>query len=452
MKKNDAFVQILIVGFISFCCPGIFNAMQGLGGAGGKNPDAGNAANTALYATFAVCGYFGGPVFNALGNRWCMCLGGLCYAIYSVCMYIVGNVDNTAWVAPLGGAILGAGAGIFWTAQGGMMLAYSTPDNKGWYISVFWIIFNLGGVAGGLIAFGINFHEESGQANPALYFTFIGLMCVGALSSLILLANPRKVIKEDGSAVEVTPAGSAIEDIKGALLVATNLDMLLLFCTFLSSNWFYTYQLNYLNAFLFNIRTRGLNSTLYWAIQMAGAYVVGKILDSVKHRAKTNARNSYFLVQFAMIAFWAGSIAIQYGFEGGYDKDRVITESVDMSQSKRATGIIILFIISGFADSVLQAFSYWMIGGVARGDTTLTARYTGYYKGLQSAGAAVAWGLDLKVNYRIQMWIAIGIWALAALTCYPAVNRVADAEHAPKVEAADLEAAVEDVPRSGISA
>lgn len=54
------------------------------------------------------------------------------------------------------GAILGVGAGLLWTAQGSLMLAYPTEDNKGKFIGIFWSIFNLGGVVGAAISFGEN--------------------------------------------------------------------------------------------------------------------------------------------------------------------------------------------------------------------------------------------------------------------------------------------------------
>jgi hypothetical protein len=38
----------------------MFNALNGIGGAGLDNPHAADAANTAVYATFAVIGFFAG--------------------------------------------------------------------------------------------------------------------------------------------------------------------------------------------------------------------------------------------------------------------------------------------------------------------------------------------------------------------------------------------------------
>ena len=58
------------------------------------------------------------------------------------------------------GAILGFCAGLLWTAQGSLMLAYPTEDQKGKFISIFWSIFNLGGVVGAAVSLGRNFHSE----------------------------------------------------------------------------------------------------------------------------------------------------------------------------------------------------------------------------------------------------------------------------------------------------
>jgi hypothetical protein len=41
------------------------------------------------------------------------------------------------------GAILGICAGLLWTAQGSLMLAYPTEDQKGRFIGIFWGIFNI---------------------------------------------------------------------------------------------------------------------------------------------------------------------------------------------------------------------------------------------------------------------------------------------------------------------
>ena len=57
------------------------------------------------------------------------------------------------------GAILGICAGLLWTAQGSLMLAYPTEDQKGKYIGIFWGVFNVGAVVGASISLGQNFHS-----------------------------------------------------------------------------------------------------------------------------------------------------------------------------------------------------------------------------------------------------------------------------------------------------
>lgn len=58
------------------------------------------------------------------------------------------------------GAILGICAGLLWTAQGSLMLSYPTESQKGRFISIFWSIFNLGGVMGAAVSLGINFKSS----------------------------------------------------------------------------------------------------------------------------------------------------------------------------------------------------------------------------------------------------------------------------------------------------
>lgn len=48
--------QLVIVAFVCFLCPGMFNALSGMGGGGQVNAHAADDANVALYSTFAVVG------------------------------------------------------------------------------------------------------------------------------------------------------------------------------------------------------------------------------------------------------------------------------------------------------------------------------------------------------------------------------------------------------------
>ena len=45
----------------------MFNALNGLGGAGLHNAFASTVSNSAVYASFAIVGFFAGPIVNRLG-------------------------------------------------------------------------------------------------------------------------------------------------------------------------------------------------------------------------------------------------------------------------------------------------------------------------------------------------------------------------------------------------
>lgn len=53
-------IQVFFLGFVCFMGPGLFNALNGLGGGGMVNPTTSANANSALYATFAVAAFFAG--------------------------------------------------------------------------------------------------------------------------------------------------------------------------------------------------------------------------------------------------------------------------------------------------------------------------------------------------------------------------------------------------------
>ena len=58
----NPYTQIVMLGFVCFMCPGLFNAVNGLGGGGQLNPTTSANSNAALYATFAFFAFFAGCV------------------------------------------------------------------------------------------------------------------------------------------------------------------------------------------------------------------------------------------------------------------------------------------------------------------------------------------------------------------------------------------------------
>jgi len=143
-------VQLLIVSFVCFMCPGMFNALNGMGGGGQLDATANNHANTALYSTFSVVGFFAGTFTNKLGIRTALSFGGIGYSVY-VASFLCYNHTHNLGFTTFAGALLGVCAGLLWCAQGAIMMSYPPENSKGRYISWFWMIFNLGAVIGSLV-------------------------------------------------------------------------------------------------------------------------------------------------------------------------------------------------------------------------------------------------------------------------------------------------------------
>ena len=141
--------QLFLVALVCFLCPGMFNAVNGLGGGGQFDATTANNSNVAVYSTFSVVGFFAGSFANRLGIKLTLSFGGLGYFLY-VASYLSYNHNQNAGFVIFAGAFLGVCAGLLWTAQGAIMMSYPDEASKGRYISWFWMIFNLGAVIGSL--------------------------------------------------------------------------------------------------------------------------------------------------------------------------------------------------------------------------------------------------------------------------------------------------------------
>jgi MFS family permease len=129
----------------------MFNALNGLGGAGLHNAFASTVSNSAVYASFAVVGFFAGPIINRFGIKVSLSFGGLGYSVYVGSYLCYNHTTNLGYII-FAGILLGCCAGMLWAAQGAIIMSYPQEKHKGRFISWFWIIFNLGGVIGSVVS------------------------------------------------------------------------------------------------------------------------------------------------------------------------------------------------------------------------------------------------------------------------------------------------------------
>ncbi|KAM1127061.1 UNC93-like protein 1 [Malus sylvestris] len=389
-RYNSPFVQVSLIGFVCFCCPGMFNALSGMGGGGQVDPTASNNASTALYTTFAVFGILGGGIYNILGPRLTLLSACSTYVLYAGSFLYYNHHKHQAF-AIVAGAILGIGAGLLWVGQGAIMTSYPPPNRKGTYISLFWSIFNMGGVIGGLIPFVLNYHRsEAASVNDATYIGFMIFMSIGTLLTLAILP-PSKVVRDDGTkCTEIQYSNVTTEAIEIVKLFI-NWKMLLIVPAAWSSNFFYTYQFNNVNQIMFNLRTRGFNNVFYWGAQMLGSVVIGHIMDFSFKSRRMRGFAGISVVGVIGTAIWIGGLANQLNYSRGD-----LPEKLDFKDSGSAfAGPFVLYFSFGLLDAMFQSMVYWIIGALAD-DSEILSRYVGFYKGIQSAGAAVAWQVDTR--------------------------------------------------------
>ncbi|KAK3715817.1 hypothetical protein LTR37_006800 [Vermiconidia calcicola] len=420
--------QITMVAFVCFLCPGMFNALGGLGGGGLLNTRAANDSNTALYSTFAVVGFFAGTLTNRLGVNVAMGLGGLGYSVY-VSAYLCYKFTESLGYVIFAGFLLGCCAGVLWSAQGVIMMSYPREQNKGRYIARFWIIFNLGGVIGALVPLGQNINTTvNTDVNNGTYIGFLVLTFCGALLAFTLVPGT-KVVRADGSKVILMKNPTWKSEILGLWeTFFTDPYILLLFPMFFSSNWFYTYQFNDVNAAKFNTRTRALNSVLYWSSQIVGAAIFGYLLDWTKFRRTTRARAAWAALFVLTFAIWGGGYAFQKGYTRAEVAAGLDTETLaddyqgyyDWTDSGYI-GPMFLYMVYGLYDAIWQTCVYWYMGAITNNGRKL-ANFAGFYKGIQSAGAAIMWRLDgMGTPYMTMFASCWGLLAASLLIGLPVI-------------------------------
>ncbi|KZT09028.1 MFS general substrate transporter [Laetiporus sulphureus 93-53] len=410
-------MQVFMLGFVCFMGPGLFNALNGLGGGGQVNTTTSANANVALYATFAFTAFFAGSINNVLGPRLTLLLGSSGYALY-IGSYLTINIHpNAGPFVIAAGAVLGVCAGMLWTAQGSLMLAYPTENEKGIFIGIFWSVFNLGGVVGASVSLGQNFHSTvsvlsiCSQAIGFLILTLIGVTIP------MLMANPKKMVRSDGTKVMTLRHPSWKTELYGLwVTLRTDPTVVLLFPMFFASNWFYTWQFNDYNAALFTIRARALNNLVYWLAQILGSVSIGFLLDQ---RGLTRRFRAYagwvclFLMVF-VVHIWAYFYQKQYtrAIVAQWAKD---DDKIDIYERKYV-GRIWLYIFCGMLDAMWQTTAYWIMGAMSN-DPAKLANLTGFYKSLQSAGAAGVWRADAVGLPYLNIFISTWALLVGGLVC-----------------------------------
>ncbi|EGO00182.1 hypothetical protein SERLA73DRAFT_52878 [Serpula lacrymans var. lacrymans S7.3] len=392
-----------MLGFVCFLCPGMFSALVGLGGGGQYNTKTAANSICAMYSTFAFFSFFTGSVNNKLGPRLTLVIGACGYSLYtasSLTVYIYPDAGDFVTTASV---ILGICASLLWAAQGSLVLAYPTEVQKGRFIAIFWATYNLGAVVGASISFGINSHSEA--FGSGTYIGFLVLTLIGVCIPFFM-ADPNKMIRTDGTKVaRVQHPTWKHEFYSLYVTLKTDPFIVLLFPMFFASNYFYTWQFDDYSAALFNIRTRSLNNLVYWSCQIFGSIAIGLVLDTPRLRRRVRAFSGWAI----LLAMVFGVYGWAYYYQKGYTR-AMATPTMDFSD-KGYAAYCWLIIFYGLFGAMWETMAYWLMGAMSN-DPAKLAVFSGFYKSILSAGAAVVWRADaMKLPF---MNIFASTWALTA--------------------------------------
>ncbi|KDN45482.1 hypothetical protein K437DRAFT_247176 [Tilletiaria anomala UBC 951] len=412
--------QVALLGLVCFLGPGMFNALSGIGGGGQVDRTPSINSSIALYSVFAVMAFFSGSIHNTIGSKPTLFIGTLGYSLYIGSLLSYNFNQNGGFVIGAG-AVLGACAGLLWCSQGALMLSYPAEREKGRYISIFWVIFNLGAVLGAAIAMGLSWHSTSNTVSNGTYIAFLVLTALGAFVSLTL-KSPGKVRRTDGVPVVVPKQMGWTDEFRGLIRVLhTDPWIVLLFPLFLASNWFYTWQFNIYNGLLFTLRTRALNSFIYWLSQMVGSFCIGLLLDSPRLARRTRAWIGWGVAICIVFAVWGGSYHVQLGYTRADKPSEGLGSEYYRTDvhSPEYGGLAVLYACMGLLDSITQCFTYWLFGAMSN-DLAKLAHFAGFYKSVQSAGSVGAFALDKDgASFMAELGVGWGLNAAGLIIALP---------------------------------
>ncbi|GKZ97077.1 hypothetical protein CBS147343_4891 [Aspergillus niger] len=406
----------LVLGLCNFLAPGIWTAMNSLGGGGSESPYLVDAANALTFGLMVFSCFFGSVVVRIVGIKWTLILGTVGYAPYAAGLY-THNRFGTDWLVLFGAALCGLSAGIFWMAESAIALSYPEPENQGRFLGL-WLSFRVGGqILGGAINLGLNVHRNTaGSVSYAVFGVFIALQALGPAAGL-LLTEPGKVMRRDGMKVKLRIAHSAWYEIKAMTRLFFRKEFLCIVPLIAQATYTEAVMFTYLDLW-FSVRVRALGSFLSGVLALVSGNLLGAFLDSTKRFGlKTRSRGAFFVVLGLQGGWWiwATVVTTQYTNEG--------RSGIDWVDEGFAKGFVLyLMWVAGFQLNYM--FLYFVVGNLAA-DEEEVVRISGLLRGMESAVQAVSYGLS-SVGIMASVggtYLNFGLWGISLLPAWLVIRQ-----------------------------
>jgi hypothetical protein len=390
--------------------------MNGLGVGGSQSPDLVNAANALLYAFMTVTCFAGPWITNAIGFRYTLALGSIGYPLYAAGLYL-NNRSGATWLVYFGSVTCGISAGFFWSVEGAVATGYPESHKRGRYIATWFTFRNFGNIIGGAVSLGINHSvNHRGQVGYQTYLAFIAIQCLGLFFGL-LLSNPEKVQRDDGTRIEAPRGIHWREELRAMWRLLRSKSILLLVPLFWYFGWLQAYPGTYLATY-FTVRSRALGSFMNAVVGTLATWLGGSLVDlpwlkSRKHRAVV----TFTLIAMMNSATWIWAVIIQ----NEYRHTNPVLDWENQRTFGRGFG---LYLFERISQALVENYIYWCISNLSDspGDQI---RYSSLLRGIETAAVAVGFGVQAVPTALIATAsINLGLWFIALPFSYYATLQV----------------------------
>ncbi|KAF4126399.1 Ion channel regulatory protein UNC-93 [Geosmithia morbida] len=438
--------NVIIVGFISFTQPGIWNALNSTGAGGQQEPYLVNGANSLTFGIMVFgCSIFS-MVANKIGINKVLIIGTLGYAPYSAALY-VNNRYGTEWFVLFGGATCGIAASALWASEGAIALGYGDVRNRGKYTGIWLGLRELGQLLGSSIQLSLNVKDGNrGKVSYTTYLVLISLQCLGLPLSL-LISPPEKIIRSDGSMMGNAAIASREKTVKATLksmwALLKRKQMFLLIPVMVGFNWNSTYLGIYQTAY-FSVRARTLSSLVSGIVATMANIIWGWVFDLKRFSRPVLAKFAWGFSATTMLGLMSWQIANEK-----YYADAVPAVTLDWANSGFGRGFASMVLIRFFNESHYM-FIYWIIGAFFDDLETLTLA-VGMVRSFESLGSTVAFGIGAaKVSPMANLVVAFVLLCITIPTTTLAVLLVPERPEQTKLieETEEDEPAVETITES----
>ncbi|KAL4782875.1 major facilitator superfamily domain-containing protein [Aspergillus varians] len=404
---RSTFYNALILGLCNFLAPGIWGAMNSLGGGGAAKPYVVNTANALTFCLMVLSCFFGSIIVKYIGIKWTLIVGTLGFAPYAAGIYTQVRF-GTEWLTLFGAALCGLTAGVFWMAESAIALSYPEPHNQGKFLA-FWLTFRvLGQIVGGAINLGVNVDRSTaGSVSYVVYYIFMALQVLGAITGLLLTA-PEKVQRTDGVPVKLRISHDSWFEIKAMSKLLVTKNFLLITPLIWQATFAEAVMFTY-NSLWFSVRARALGSFTSGILAIISGNLLGAFLDS-KVSLKLRSRTAFIVVLGLQGVWWLWATVIVTD----YHKTQPVFDWVDAGFGRGFA--LFLFWVGGFQMNYM--FLYFIVGNLAE-DEEEVVRISALLRAMESASQAVAYGLSsVAIMGSVgSVYLNFGLWGISL---YPA--------------------------------